>query len=168
MIDLNLSYCNLHAISDVLGCLSSLIKLNLTGNNFIFLPKSIIQLSNLKKFSLSGCTGLRLLPELPLNIERIDAIGCTSLETLSIRPEDGFWPTLNLLNCVKLIENEGYGDVLSTMLDIIYLMTTTRSVCLSLSLSLCLLDSLVRFKHHYYYLYVSETQMVRWSRDSWK
>nr|XP_023919215.1 TMV resistance protein N-like isoform X2 [Quercus suber] len=113
---LDLSYCNLPAISDVLGCLSSLIKLNLTGNNFIFLPKSIIQLSNLKNLSLSGCMGLRLVPELPLNIERIDAAGCTSLETLSIRPEDSFGPTLNLLNCVKLIENEGYGDVLSTML----------------------------------------------------
>ena len=92
LTELNLSYCNLWAIPDVFVHLSSLIRLNLNGNNFLCLPKSIIQLSKLKGLHFCGCTDLRLLPELPLSIEFIDAVECTSLETLSIRPEDDFLP----------------------------------------------------------------------------
>nr|POF24802.1 disease resistance-like protein csa1 [Quercus suber] len=74
---------------------------------------------NLKQLILqqiSSCTHLRMLPKLPLNIEYIDATNCTSLETLSLRPEYDFRPKFRFLNCGKLIENQGYGDVVSTML----------------------------------------------------
>nr|POE74848.1 disease resistance-like protein csa1 [Quercus suber]POE74859.1 disease resistance-like protein csa1 [Quercus suber] len=57
-----------------------------------------------------------MLPKLPLNIKYIDATMCTSLETLSLRPEDNFLPCFRLLNCDKLIKNQGYGDLFSTML----------------------------------------------------
>jgi Leucine-rich repeat (LRR) protein len=100
LTELNLSYCNLRAIPDVFVHLSSLIELNLNGNNFVCLPKSIIRLSKLKDLYLSGCTDLRLLPELPLNIVFIVAVECTSLETLSIRPEDDFVP--RTLSCQLL------------------------------------------------------------------
>ena len=116
MTNLDLSYCNLQAIPDVLGRLPSLQHLNLTGNNFVCFPKSIIQLSNLQDFFFNGCTVLRLVPELPLNIKRICANGCTSLETLSVRREDDFHPTFRLLNCIKLIDNQAYGDIVLTML----------------------------------------------------
>nr|POE89320.1 disease resistance protein rps4 [Quercus suber] len=65
---------------------------------------------------MSGCTHLRMLPELPLNIYIIDATECTSLETLSLRPESDFRSKISLINCDKLIKNQGYGDLLSTML----------------------------------------------------
>ena len=81
------------------------------GNNFVGLPKSIIQLSNLEFLFLSGCTFLRSLPELPINIGYILAKACTSLETLPLRPEDSFKPYLSLFNCVKLIDNQGYDDM---------------------------------------------------------
>ena len=55
---LDLSYCNLQAIPNAFDCLSSLLKLNLEGNNFVLLPKSMIQLSNLKDLVLSCCTNL--------------------------------------------------------------------------------------------------------------
>ncbi|XP_023879107.1 disease resistance protein RUN1 isoform X2 [Quercus suber] len=113
---LNLSYCNVQTIPNVLGCLSSLKALLLEGNNFVCLPESIIQLSNLCSLGLGGCTHLRILPKLPLNIRRIYAPQCTSLETLSLRPENDFRPIFNLLNCDKLIKNQGYGDLVSTML----------------------------------------------------
>nr|POE50414.1 hypothetical protein CFP56_74036 [Quercus suber] len=51
-----------------------------------------------------------ILDELKL----IDLNGCTSLEILPLRPEDG--SSLCLLNCVKLINNEDYGDMLLTTL----------------------------------------------------
>ena len=86
------------------------------GNNFVGVPKSIIRLSNLEFLFLSGCTFLRSLPELPINIGYILAEGCTSLETLPLRPEDSFKPYLSLFNCVKLINNQGYDDMLLTML----------------------------------------------------
>ncbi|KAL4597193.1 hypothetical protein ACB092_12G217600 [Castanea dentata] len=113
---LNLSYCNLHAIPDGLGCLSSLTQLDLRGNNFVCLPESTSRLSNMKKLLLCGCTHLRSLPESPLNIVDIDADGCTSLEILPLRPEDGPYSDLCLLNCAKLINNEDYGDMLLTTL----------------------------------------------------
>ncbi|KAK9995179.1 hypothetical protein SO802_024882 [Lithocarpus litseifolius] len=113
---LDLSYCNIQTIPNVLGCLSSLKHLNLMGNNFVCLPESIIQLSNLSQLYMGGCTHLRTLPKLPLNIEYIDATMCTSLETLSLRPEYDFRPNFRLLNCDKLFKNQGYGDLFSTML----------------------------------------------------
>ncbi|KAK4573379.1 hypothetical protein RGQ29_031371 [Quercus rubra] len=113
---LDLSYCNIQMIPDVLGSLSSLEELNLKGNNFVYLPESIIQLSNLGVLYLGGCTQLKMLPKLPLNMGLIHAPGCTSLETLSFSPEYDFGPGINLLNCVKLSYNQGKGDLLSTIL----------------------------------------------------
>ena len=133
LTDLNLSYCNLRTVPDVIGSLSSLNYLNLRGNNFVCLPENIIQLSNLYTLFLSGCKDLRLLPELPLNIKYFEAEGCTMLETLPLRPEDVFCPYLFLINCVKLIDNQGFDDMFSIML--------ARYIQVSLSLSL----SLVKF-----------------------
>ncbi|XP_050241116.1 TMV resistance protein N-like [Quercus robur] len=109
---LNLSYCNLQAIPDGLGCLSSLIELDLRGNNFVCFPESTARLSNMKVLFLNGCTHLRSLPKLPFDVRLIYVDGCTSLEILPLRPEDGPHPFLFLLNCGKFFNNEDNGDVL--------------------------------------------------------
>ena len=142
LTNLDLRFCNLQSIPDEIGCLSSLLELNLEGNNFICLPKSLIQLSNLRFLGLNFCTSLRSLSNLPLNIEGISAICCTSLETFSVRPEDRFVPALELTNCVKLTENQDYSDLLSGMLRR-YIIDDQVSLSLSLSLSLSVLH--VRF-----------------------
>ena len=113
---LNLSYCNLQAIPDSLGCLHSLSHLDLRGNIFVGLPESTIGLSNLKSLFLSGCTHLRSLPKLPLNIHDIYADGCTSLDTLPLRPDANFHPFIHLVNCIKLIDNQDYPDICLAML----------------------------------------------------
>ena len=146
---LNLSFCNLQTILDDIGYLSFLLKLNLAGNNFVCLPKSMIQLSNLEILMLNFCTSLPSLPKLPLKIEVIGARCCTSLETLSMRPKDEFVPGLNLINCVKLIANQENSDVLSGMLRC-YIINYQVSLSLSLSLA-CDKGS----KH--YDFYISET-----------
>ena len=133
LTELNLSYCHLQAIPDGLGCLSSLEYLDLSGNNFVCLPESTTRLSNMNSLLLSGCTHLRSLPELPLNIRLVDADGCTSLEILPLRPENGPYQVLRLLNCVKLINNEDYNDMLLTALR--HHIQFTVSLSLSLSLS---------------------------------
>ena len=130
---LDLSYCNVQTIPNVLGCLSSLERLNLRGNNFVSLPESIIQLSNLRGLYMGGCTHLRMLPKLPLNIKYIDATKCTSLETLSLRPESDFHPDFRLLNCDKLIKNQGYNDLVAKILRRYII---NLQVCLSVSLCL--------------------------------
>ena len=76
----------------------------------------MIQLSNLKSLRLSFCIHVQSLPKLPLNMDYIAARSCTSLEALSIRPDDEFLLEINLVNCVKLIENQDYGDVVFAML----------------------------------------------------
>ncbi|XP_030936726.1 TMV resistance protein N-like [Quercus lobata] len=117
MTKLDLSYCNIRAIPDILGSLSSLIELNVEGNHFVCLPESISQLSNLRNLYLGGCTQLQKLPKLQLNMNLIDATGCTSLETLSSSPDYDFQMNIiYLFNCVKLIYNQGKGDLLSTIL----------------------------------------------------
>ena len=136
LTELDLSFCNLQSIPIEIGCLSSLLELNLEGNNFICLPKSMIQLSNLRGLELNFCTSLRSLPKLPLNIEGISVTCCTSLEKISIRPEDKFVPGLVLTNCVKLIENQDSSALLSGMLRR-YIIDVQVSLSLSLSLSMC-------------------------------
>ena len=136
LIELDLSYCNLQKIPDVIGCLSSLLELDLKGNNFVYLPKSMIRLSNLKVLCLNYCMSLRSLPKLPLNIKYIHARGCTSLETLSLGSDDDFWPTLYLLNCIKLMENQGYNDLLSTM-PRRYILNNQVCVCVCVCVCLC-------------------------------
>ena len=47
LTNLHLSDCALLSIPNDIGCLSSLEYLNLSGNDFVFLPESMSQLSNL-------------------------------------------------------------------------------------------------------------------------
>ncbi|XP_057973796.1 disease resistance-like protein DSC1 [Malania oleifera] len=98
--------CKLLTIPNDIGCLSSLWQLNLGYNNFIALPSSISQLSELRVLYLDGCEKLRALPELPSRIYELVADGCTSLEnqcTLSCL-HGGF------SNCSKLLENQCIFD----------------------------------------------------------
>ncbi|KAM4080462.1 hypothetical protein ACJW30_11G018400 [Castanea mollissima] len=61
---------------------------------------------------VDNCTSLRSWPKLPLNIEYIWGWGCTSLETLPdlFPPNYLFGKTLELTNCSKLAENQGFID----------------------------------------------------------
>ncbi|XP_023920918.2 disease resistance protein RUN1-like [Quercus suber] len=107
---LTLSGCSkLHELPENLGNIKGLKKLDVSRTAIRRLPSSIVHLKNLRKLSV------RLLPKLPLNIKYIGADGCISLETLPARLEDNFL-YLHLLNCVKLVDNEGYDNLFLTML----------------------------------------------------
>ncbi|KAI4331933.1 hypothetical protein L6164_016880 [Bauhinia variegata] len=79
---LNLSYCNISegSIPSDIGCLSLLMSLDLSGNNFTSLPSSISELSMLIYLHLNCCKRLQSLPELPLQTMVLEARDCTSLE----------------------------------------------------------------------------------------
>uniref|UniRef100_A0A2N9ITF1 ADP-ribosyl cyclase/cyclic ADP-ribose hydrolase n=1 Tax=Fagus sylvatica TaxID=28930 RepID=A0A2N9ITF1_FAGSY len=105
---LDLSDCNLKAIPNDIGCLFPLQHLNLSGNDFVCLPESINRLSNLKWMVLENCTSLRSLSKLPLNIRRIEAAGCISLEMLS---DPNCLSSLSIQDCFKLTDNQGLIDI---------------------------------------------------------
>ncbi|XP_075650683.1 TMV resistance protein N-like [Castanea sativa] len=109
---LYLKDCNLKAISNDIGSLFSLEWLDLSGNDFVCLPESIIRLSNLQEMYLNNCTSLRSLPKLPLNLRRVEAEGCISLEMLPdpLKPSDSLEPSLYLQNCFQLADNQSCID----------------------------------------------------------
>ncbi|KAK9949762.1 hypothetical protein M0R45_005277 [Rubus argutus] len=78
---LDLRFCNLleGAIPNDLGCLSSLTKLYLDGNQFVSLPESLTQLYRLEVLFLVDCRNLQKLPKLPSGI-LVCAANCISLE----------------------------------------------------------------------------------------
>ncbi|KAK9272448.1 hypothetical protein L1049_002821 [Liquidambar formosana] len=81
---LYLADCNLSYIPNDLGSLITLKVLNLDGNNFCSLPASIRHLSRLEALYLNRCTRLQSLPELPINLEEMNANHCTALERISL------------------------------------------------------------------------------------
>ncbi|KAL3355211.1 hypothetical protein AABB24_019344 [Solanum stoloniferum] len=72
---LNLNYCNIidGGLPEDIGSLSSLKELNLKGNNFDHLPRSISQLGALEYLDLSDCKKLTQLPEFPQKLHEIYA-----------------------------------------------------------------------------------------------
>ncbi|KAK9267736.1 hypothetical protein L1049_010169 [Liquidambar formosana] len=99
---LDLKYCNLSHLPDGIGSLLSLTDLYLQGNNLCTLPASISQLSRLERLNLSECTRLQSLPELPINLKRVCATNCTSLERISIQSDFQASPLLTFHCCHSL------------------------------------------------------------------
>ncbi|XP_054814887.1 TMV resistance protein N-like [Prosopis cineraria] len=84
--ELDLSQCNIHDgfLPNDLNGMSSLWKLDLSGNNFTNLPTGCIsKLLNLRFLYLNSCPRLQLLPKPSPGLDLMDARGCTSLPTLS-------------------------------------------------------------------------------------
>ncbi|KAI4308563.1 hypothetical protein L6164_031622 [Bauhinia variegata] len=84
--ELDLSYCNLsnESLPVGLGCLSSLRKLDLSGNNFVNLPANCIaNLSKLYHLGLDCCPRLESVPVLPPHIGSLYGRNCASWKPFS-------------------------------------------------------------------------------------
>ncbi|KAK5786767.1 hypothetical protein PVK06_041412 [Gossypium arboreum] len=107
---LNLRDCNLCEgdIPSDISRLSSLQRLDLSGNNFICIPSCLTQFSKLGLLLLSNCRALKSVPELPSSIQTVLIIGCTSLEIVAY-PSEVFISRLSAnivgFNCFRLAEN---------------------------------------------------------------
>ncbi|KAL6124438.1 hypothetical protein ACLB2K_076950 [Fragaria x ananassa] len=116
LVCLVLSYCNLLELSDAIAHLSSLRKLDLSGNNNLeSLPEAMNRLDHLEKLYLRGCKGLKSIPELCSSIQRIDADDCTSLETVST-PQLPCVGSIcfTFFNCLKLVNTNLLRDFMET------------------------------------------------------
>ncbi|KAM0993922.1 hypothetical protein EV2_009838 [Malus domestica] len=120
LTDLNLSNCELQEGSFLngLGVLSSLVALNLSGNNFVSLPLSIRSLVKLESINIENCKRLTELSGLPSNSKLdVRADGCSSLEIfntseLNVLEKSYF----NFLNCFKLNDNQSLLNMTFEML----------------------------------------------------
>ncbi|XP_048325425.2 disease resistance protein RPV1-like isoform X2 [Ziziphus jujuba] len=111
ILKLSLRNCDLEegAIpSDIGCCLTSLEVLDIGRNKFSSLPKSIRQLNKLKFLGLAHCNQLKSVPELPSNVEYVEARDCSSLHTFSnpsnVRTSIDF--VLSFINCFNLAQNK--------------------------------------------------------------
>ncbi|POO04166.1 LRR domain containing protein [Trema orientale] len=78
---LSLSGTSVSEIPDWVFYLPDLYELNLSRTMIRTIPASI-KSSKLRTLHVSGCESLQSLPELSLSIVKVDASGCTSLETV--------------------------------------------------------------------------------------
>ncbi|XP_065868345.1 TMV resistance protein N-like [Euphorbia lathyris] len=106
---LNLSNCNLldGAVPADIGSLSSLKRLDLSGNVFISLPESISQLSNLEHLYLMCCKRLQSLPQLPSSLLSVEAEDCVELQVFPnpVTQCASKCSIFTLFNCYRLVKN---------------------------------------------------------------
>ncbi|XP_062000729.1 TMV resistance protein N-like isoform X2 [Rosa rugosa] len=118
---LNLSNSNLGegAFANEFGYFSSLVTLNLSGNNFVHLPSGIGLLPKLENLNLENCKRLQELSDLPSNsILDLRADGCTSLKYLfdasNLNSLNKSY--FNFINCFNLNGNQGCNNLAFEML----------------------------------------------------
>ncbi|XP_052479380.1 disease resistance protein RPV1 isoform X1 [Gossypium raimondii] len=107
---LNLRDCNLCEgdIPGDISRLSSLIHLDLGGNNFISIPSCVTRISKLEFLRLSDCRALKSLPELPTSIAIVRIDGCASLEIVANPSKvcnSSDLLAIGGVNCLRLAEN---------------------------------------------------------------
>lgn len=110
MRKLDLSDCCIldEGIASDLGCLSSLIELNISGNNFVDISKSSLKmLPRLRILELVGCERLERLAELPTTTEEIFADNCAFLmSSMGILTNYKMLQQVSFTNCVGLLQNQ--------------------------------------------------------------
>ncbi|KAM7256864.1 hypothetical protein ACFE04_012605 [Oxalis oulophora] len=107
LVNLNLGMCNLseNAFPSDLSMFGSLKKLDISESRFSRLPESIASLPMLNSLILNYCTRIQSLEKLPVNLEWLSTVGCSSLERIES-------PQLSRVSlfvdyCEKLDEIEG-------------------------------------------------------------
>ncbi|KAH1083936.1 hypothetical protein J1N35_023697 [Gossypium stocksii] len=114
LTELNLGDCDLCEgdIPSDISRLSSLVRLDLGGNNFISVPSCLTQFSKLHFLRLSNCRALKSLPELLTSIEKVRINGCASLEIVANPSKvcnsnyrSSYWSNIVGDNCFRLAEN---------------------------------------------------------------
>ncbi|KAL0877004.1 hypothetical protein Bca101_026709 [Brassica carinata] len=148
LTELNLINLNIQAIPDDIHHMQVLEKLDLSGNDFSGLPASMMLLSKLKHVMLCNCRMLETLPEL-YQLEALTLSDCTNLRTLVNLPQaeqnHGRYSLLELrvdnCKCIESLSDELSHFTKLTYLDISrhdFLTVPTSINDLSSLVTLCL------------------------------
>lgn len=116
--NINVSHCNITEASlQGIECLSMLQTLNLSGNDFKTLP-SLSKLLHLETLGLVGCKKIEALPELPPNIQFIEAQDCISLKELPTKSTmyESSIQCFDFTNCAKVMENQSVESLVTMLL----------------------------------------------------
>ncbi|CAN6686784.1 unnamed protein product [Malus baccata var. baccata] len=115
---LNLSDCNLEEVTilENLGCLSSIVSLNLSKNSFVSLPKSITELSKLQVLNLGGCKSLKKLPDLSaeLKLKKLPDLSAElnfSVEGKGSYSQERLSSCFSFINCFEVVDDQGCNNV---------------------------------------------------------
>ncbi|XP_059652422.1 disease resistance protein RPV1-like isoform X2 [Cornus florida] len=107
--ELSLKDCNITYVPSEIGSLVFLEILNLGRNKFSNLPTTITSLPKLKSLSINQCNLLESVPALPLNLLRLNANYCTSLQSISMESKLAKVPFMTFYGCPKLVYNFTYN-----------------------------------------------------------
>ncbi|KAG5227060.1 TMV resistance protein [Salix suchowensis] len=117
---LGLRACNLRewALPEDIGCLSSLMSLDLSQNNFVSLPRSINELSRLEMLVLEDCRMLESLREVPSKVQTVNLNGCIRLRKIPdpIKLSSSKRSEFLCLNCWELYKHNVQDSMGFTML----------------------------------------------------
>ncbi|KAJ4837953.1 hypothetical protein Tsubulata_015669, partial [Turnera subulata] len=112
---LDLSNCDLLEDSVLcdLSSLSTLLALNLSGNNFTTLPSSVSRLPKLEDLYVDDCKRLQSLQELTFNVNNVTARGCSSLDVAPVMVLSGNskYPQSESTSCCDLMEYEDHSRI---------------------------------------------------------
>ncbi|KAJ6369803.1 hypothetical protein OIU76_028117 [Salix suchowensis] len=118
---LSLRACHLKegAFPESINCLSSLMSLDLSRNDFVSLPFSIHGLSRLEMLVLEDCRMLESLPEVPSKVQTVNLNGCIRLRKI---PNPKMLDNSKIseflcLNCWELHKHNDQDNMGFTMLE---------------------------------------------------
>ncbi|KAJ6290527.1 hypothetical protein OIU78_026298 [Salix suchowensis] len=118
---LGLRACHLKegVLPEDIGCLSSLMSLDLSRNNFVSLPRSINKLSRLEMLVLEDCRMLKSLPKVPSKVQTVNLNGCIRLKKIPdpIKLSSYKRSEFLCLNCWELYKHNDLESMGFTMLE---------------------------------------------------
>ncbi|XP_070675921.1 disease resistance protein RUN1 isoform X2 [Malus domestica] len=104
-----LDCCALRELPEGLGEMVSLRKLNATGTAIKQFPNDLGRLISLQELIVRDCRNLRAIPDLPTNLEVLEASGCPALETMPNFSQMSNMRKLYLINSPEVTEVPGLG-----------------------------------------------------------
>ncbi|KAB5516529.1 hypothetical protein DKX38_027177 [Salix brachista] len=118
---LSLRACHLKegALPKHIDCLSSLMSLDLSGNDFVRLSIGIFKLSRLEMLVLEDCRMLESLPEVPSKVQTVNLNGCIRLKEIPdpINLSSSKRSEFLCLNCWELRKHNDQDNMGFTMLE---------------------------------------------------
>ena len=168
----SLFLCNAYLVDipEDICWLASVMRLDLGGNSFSQIPKSIKEFRKLHSLNLRHCKNLKSLPELPRSLVTLNAHGCVSLKSFPTSFEQ-FPRHFTFSNCFNLspkVVREYIGKALDSVKGMAKGILQVSSLFQFLSVSASLFSSI--FPSHTFldshFAYTYDIFRLHWNRNT--